>query len=215
MKKDTKQKILQAAIKVFSRKGFRGATVREIVSEADAHNLNSVVYYFGSKEELYKAVLEFMFEDAQKFLPDEPLPDAIKAGPTDKLKVFIRTYLKVIYVIDTELDADLATIFSKEIANPSPFLDAMVKRYIAPANEELNKIIKEIIGKKTSSAVLRECESSILGQIYYHLLAWPLIIRCYPNHPSPHSQINRQADHITRFSLGGLSRIGADKQDKR
>ena len=211
MKKDTKQKILNAAIKVFSRKGFRGATVREIVSEAGAHNLNSVVYYFGSKEELYKAVLEFMFEDAQKFLPDEPQPGTIEVAPEDKLRVFILTFLKIIYVIDTELDADLASIFSKEIANPSPFLDEMVKRYLAPANEELNEIIGEIIGEKSSRSVLRDCEASIMGQIYYHLLAWPLISRCYPGHPTPDSRLDKLADHITRFSLGGLAKIRADK----
>ena len=210
MKTETKNRILNAAIKVFSSKGFRGATVREIVGRAGAHNLNSVVYYFGSKEELYKAVLEFMFEDAKKFLPAESESESEAADPKEKLKEYIRTYLKVIYVIDSELDADLASIFSKEIANPSPFLNEMVKRYIAPGNEILQEIIREIIGESTSSAVVGECEASIMGQIYYHLFAWPLIIRCYPNHPPPHSQIDKLASHITRFSLGGMSKIVED-----
>ncbi len=214
MKTDTKSRILKAAIKVFSRKGFRGATVREIVSQAGAHNLNSVVYYFGSKEELYKEVLEFMFEDAKKFLPEESQSDYDGADPREKLKEFVRTYLKILYVIDTELDADLAAIFSKEIANPSPFLDEMVKRHITPGHEILQSIILGIIGENTSSTVVRECEASIMGQIYYHLFAWPLIIRCYPNHPSPHSQINELANHITRFSLGGLMKILDDMHPK-
>ena len=211
MKIDTKNRILNAAIKVFSSKGFRGATVREIVRHAGAHNLNSVVYYFGSKEELYKAVLEFMFEDAQKFLPTNSPSESEGADPKEKLKEYIRTYLKVIYVIDSALDADLASIFSKEIANPSPFLDKMVKRYVAPGNEILQEIIREIIGKSASFGVVRDCEASIMGQIYYHLFAWPLIIRCYPNHPSPHSLIDRLANHITRFSLGGMTKIMEDK----
>ena len=214
MKTDTKNRILNAAIKVFSRKGFRGATVREIVSQADGRNLNSVVYYYGSKEELYKAVLEFMFEDAKKFIPEKSQSDYDGADPREKLKEFIRTYLKILYVIDTELDADLADIFSKEIANPSPFLDEMVKRHIAPGHEILQKIILEIIGESVSAAVARDCEVSIMGQIYYHLFAWPLIIRCYPNHPSPHSQIDELANHITRFSLGGLTKILDDMHPK-
>lgn len=188
--------------------------MREIVSQAGAYNLNSVVYYFGSKEELYKGVLEFMFEEAKKFLPKESQSDSEGPDPRSKLKEYIHTYLKVIYVIDTELDADLASIFSKEIANPSPFLDEMVKRYIVPSNEILQSIIREIIGENTSSAVVRECEASIMGQIYYHLFAWPLIIRCYTNHPSPHSQIDELANHITRFSLGGLTKIMDDMHTK-
>jgi AcrR family transcriptional regulator len=53
--KNSKQRILDAAERLFSERGFEGASLRAITGEAGV-NLASVNYYFRSKEELIKAV---------------------------------------------------------------------------------------------------------------------------------------------------------------
>jgi AcrR family transcriptional regulator len=52
----TKNKILDAAEKLFADKGFTGTSLREITSQAEV-NLAAVNYHFGSKKELIKAVM--------------------------------------------------------------------------------------------------------------------------------------------------------------
>ncbi len=52
----TKNKILDAAEKLFADKGFNGTSLREITSLAEV-NLAAVNYHFGSKKELIKAVM--------------------------------------------------------------------------------------------------------------------------------------------------------------
>lgn len=52
----TKDKILDAAEKLFSDNGFNGTSLREITSLAEV-NLAAVNYHFGSKKELIKAVM--------------------------------------------------------------------------------------------------------------------------------------------------------------
>ncbi|GLX84701.1 TetR family transcriptional regulator [Thalassotalea loyana] len=52
----TKEKILDAAEKLFSDNGFNGTSLREITSQAEV-NLAAVNYHFGSKRELIKAVM--------------------------------------------------------------------------------------------------------------------------------------------------------------
>jgi AcrR family transcriptional regulator len=207
MMTDTKTKILHAAIRVFSEKGYKGATVREICQKAGAANLNSVIYYFNGKENLYRAVLEFMFEDAEKFQPPQTEIDAAEANPGKELALFILTFTRVIYVIENELDAHLASIFVKEIANPSPFLEQMVQRYLVPTHESLQVIIRKIIGKTAPDRVIRDCEDAVFGQIYYYLFARPLVVRAYPDEPEPHQRIEAIAEHITRFALGGLAAV--------
>jgi len=207
MKGNTKENILHAAIKIFARKGYRAATVREIGIEAGAANLSAVTYHFKGKENLYKSVLEFMFEDAEKFMPEEKTGALKEMTPEDKLRRFILTYMRIIYVLDTELDADLASIFSKEVTHPSPFLSDMVQKYLAPGSERLREILTEMLGRKTPVDVIRNCEDSIMGQIYYQLFAWPLIIRTHPDQPAPHTQIDRIARHIFLFTCGGLETI--------
>lgn len=45
----TKERLFFAALKLFAEKGFRAATVRDICKKADAANINSINYYYGSK----------------------------------------------------------------------------------------------------------------------------------------------------------------------
>ena len=53
----TEQKIIKAASKLFTQKGYAATKTREIAEEADI-NLALLNYYFGSKERLYKEVVK-------------------------------------------------------------------------------------------------------------------------------------------------------------
>lgn len=53
---DTKEQIITAAERLFAEYGFAGTTLRNVVSEAGV-NLAAVSYHFGSKEELFRAVV--------------------------------------------------------------------------------------------------------------------------------------------------------------
>jgi len=53
---DTKEQIISVAERLFAERGFAGTTLRSVVSEAGV-NLAAVHYHFGSKEELFRAVV--------------------------------------------------------------------------------------------------------------------------------------------------------------
>src|SRR3546814_4792067 len=53
----TRAPILHAATEEFADKGYDGARVDEIAKQSDV-NKNSLYHYFGSKEQLFVAVLE-------------------------------------------------------------------------------------------------------------------------------------------------------------
>lgn len=57
----TRQRILVAAQAEFARVGLGGARVDRIALEAGA-NKRMLYYYFGNKEELFLAVLEYTYE---------------------------------------------------------------------------------------------------------------------------------------------------------
>jgi TetR/AcrR family transcriptional regulator len=58
------KKILNAALEVFSRSGFDGATVKQVAEVADLPKAN-IHYYFQNKTELYAAVLGDVLEEWQ------------------------------------------------------------------------------------------------------------------------------------------------------
>ncbi|AOE67767.1 TetR family transcriptional regulator [Pseudomonas fluorescens] len=57
----TRARILQAAVKVFTRDGYSGGRVDTISKEADSND-RMLYYYFGSKEHLFVCVLEHTYE---------------------------------------------------------------------------------------------------------------------------------------------------------
>lgn len=70
-----KDEILNAAIELFSKRGFEGVSIREIAAQAKVH-FASIRYHFGDKEDLYKACIskhgESRLLSAQLFLSAEP-----------------------------------------------------------------------------------------------------------------------------------------------
>ena len=85
---DTETRIFEAALKVFARKGKDGARLQEIADEAGIHR-PLLHYYFRTKQQLYEAVAERLFE---QFLAGFDVP----AGPDrfdETLRAFIDHYI--------------------------------------------------------------------------------------------------------------------------
>jgi AcrR family transcriptional regulator len=59
---DTRDAILQAAVKVFAERGLGGGRI-SLISRAARSNERMIYYYFGSKEKLFIAVLETIYRD--------------------------------------------------------------------------------------------------------------------------------------------------------
>ena len=61
---DTRGRILEAALELFAASGFEGASTRTIAERAGV-NLPAIQYLFGSKEGLYRAVVEQFSQQMQ------------------------------------------------------------------------------------------------------------------------------------------------------
>jgi TetR/AcrR family transcriptional regulator len=84
----TKQALLDSAEIEFSQKGLYGARVDEIAARAKV-NKGMIYLYFGSKEELYKSVLESVY---CRLSQDESLVIQKKGNCLNEIAEIIRTY---------------------------------------------------------------------------------------------------------------------------
>src|SRR3954453_13353617 len=86
---DRRQELLDAAVRVFARKGFRAARVGDIAEEAGvAHGL--LYHYFRSKDE----VLETIFRETWQLLDSECARIEASGVPfREQLRRFARIYL--------------------------------------------------------------------------------------------------------------------------
>ena len=76
---ETRGRILSAALDLFAASGFDGASTRTIAERAGV-NLPAIQYYFGSKEGLYRAVVEQFSQQMQAGVA--PIAERIRAELT-------------------------------------------------------------------------------------------------------------------------------------
>lgn len=82
--------ILEAALDVFSREGFRGATIDQI-AEAAGMSKPNLLYYFPRKEEIYKRLMTSMLD-----IWLQPLREIDSVGdPIPELRSYIRRKLEM------------------------------------------------------------------------------------------------------------------------
>jgi AcrR family transcriptional regulator len=89
-KTDKKEHILTVAEGLFGDKGFDGTSVRDIAHGADV-NLAMISYYFGSKEKLLEALIEYRVGTSYGFL--EELSKDETLNPWEKIDRLVEFYV--------------------------------------------------------------------------------------------------------------------------
>lgn len=89
---DTREKLLEAAAKVFSKSGYSGSTVKTIAEKAGC-NVSLISYHFDGKEGLFRALLEGFgkerLRDSEKILSSPESIEDIRA----KLRLWMEQFL--------------------------------------------------------------------------------------------------------------------------
>jgi TetR/AcrR family transcriptional regulator len=118
--------ILEAALEVFSRESFRGATLDQIAGEAGLSKPN-LLYYFPSKEAIYTelltGLLETWLDPLKKLDPD--------GEPVEEIVAYVRRKLKLAREYPRE-----SRLFANEIVQGAP-------RIIERIDTELRLIVDE------------------------------------------------------------------------
>jgi AcrR family transcriptional regulator len=202
--------LLEAAGELFAERGFRGTTVRAICKRAGT-NIATVNYYFGGKEKLYTAVLQYSVGTAiEKYPPDLGMGN--KVTPQERLYAFILSLL--LRLLDESRSAWHGKLMSREMAEPTSALDTLVVQVIRPLSDRLRSIVRELLGPRTSKGDIHLVASSILGQCLYYRHAHSVIRRLDPEQKYHSEDIRRLADHIMRFSLSALKEFKKMKRGR-
>lgn len=119
-KEEYRTRIILTARKIFSHYGFRKTTMEEI-SRALKMGKSSIYYYFGSKEEIFEAVVLYEANQLRK-----QLTKAIKDvdSPPDKLRNYIYVRMKAF----AELSNYYNAVFDKNLDHYE-FIEKIRSRY--------------------------------------------------------------------------------------
>ena len=109
--------ILEGALTVFSAQGFRGATIDQIAEAAGLSKPN-VLYYFGSKEEIYRSLLTGLLD-----LWLDPLRQIDPRGePLDEIHRYVTVKLGLSRDYPRE-----SRLFANEILQGAPLLTEVLE----------------------------------------------------------------------------------------
>jgi len=202
---DTKRRLLDAAGEIFSEKGFKAATVREICRLAKA-NVAAVHYHFGDKEGLYKALLVEAFEAGLHRYPPR-MNLGPEASSEDRLFAFIHSFL--LRMLGSERFAWCGKLMARELHEPTQALDHLVERYILPLSEQLRSIVAEVLGGNAKPGDKRTqfCAMSVIGQCQYIAKSRSVIGKLNPRLRFDEEGIAELARHVAVFSLSALTHM--------
>lgn len=198
---DSKERLLQAAEELFCLVGFQHATVREICQRAQVNGA-MVTYYFGGKEQLYRMVLERSLTESLKKPHVRVTNNAHRAKPEERLRAFIAEFLSYALANDPAR-ARTRLLVMRELAEPSPAFDWVLEK-MRPVADDVEAMVREFLGSRARDEDVRWCAQSIIGQCLHYRSHRPALERMYPFQQYGPADIQRLADHITRFSLAAL-----------
>ena len=152
---DARQRLVQAALKVFASKGYEGASTREICRLAEV-NVAAIHYYFGDKASLYREI--FRLPEVVGHLPTEM--DDADLSPRAVLAAFYRHILS--YIVAPEQVQQMRLLFLREELHPTGVLqehtDAAMRLH-----EQLVGYLTRAVGAREPDAGLHQLGFSLLG----------------------------------------------------
>lgn len=156
----SKQRILNAATKLFAAQGFDGTSIRQICREANA-NICMISYFWGGKQELYNGIIEDLVEKqtryAKTFIDFDVEPASL--DKTAQIELLMKVVDKVIaFFYSEKISKDLLMFLLKVQQN-----DEFVMK--SPAFAYLRKLVGAIFNKSENDREIILKTVFILSQI--------------------------------------------------
>jgi len=202
--KNVKDRLLDAAERLFCERGFKGTSIRDIAASAGC-NIASVNYYFGSKEKLYEEVWRrhlIPMRDARISSIDKVMSQTgVRPDLEDLLRSFADTF------VGSMVDASKASRLSKLMARE--YIDGHL-----PTNMFMNEVMAPTI-TAMHSALMKTCPDldeskilpvvfSVIGQLVHLVHVKTLLEQGGDDLSLPIFDSDEVIDHIVKFSAAGI-----------
>ena len=201
----TRERILAAALDLFSERSFEGATTREIAARAGVTQplLN---YHFRSKDELWRAAVDGLFEKLTDVLAARQ--DGLRG--VDELTV-MRLLVREFIFFSAE-HPQVHRIITQECKTDGPRMDWLVERHIRPLYEATTQRLARLVERGLLPDIAVE-------HLYYIITgAGPTMFVLGPEcrrlsgvDPTEPAVVEAHADAVCRLFFGNLPSQEGDK----
>ena len=133
--RDTRDRIVRAALGVFAAQGYDGTKTREIAEAADV-NLGLLQYHFGGKQNLWRAAVDLAFAKLQAGLAAVIANDAASSDD-DRLRLLIRDHVRFV-----ARNPEFVRIMHDVGKRPGPRTEWLVETHVAPLYRGIVAIVE-------------------------------------------------------------------------
>jgi TetR/AcrR family fatty acid metabolism transcriptional regulator len=192
---EKRDRILRAAVKIFSRKGFFNSKVSEIARAASVAD-GTIYLYFRNKDDLLISLFE---EKMGEVVADVRRRIAVGGNALEKLKIFIGNHMDLL-----ERESGLVEVIQVELRQSSKFL----KDYTPVKFFEYLEIISDILEEGKREGLLRpDLNVSIARRAIFGALDELSLTYILSRKPKYHPTVT--AAELCRLLLEGLCVPGA------
>ena len=198
----TKERLLDAAEKLFAKKGFLATSVRDITTEAGC-NVAAVNYHFGGKDALYSAMLRRRVAAVrEKRLAT--LNAALGAGLRPTLEQTLRAIADAFLapVLEDETGPRFLELMSREMVDRRLPATVFLEELFEPTSEAFCALLRRVEPRLDQQSA-RTCVHLFVGQLGHTMHARRLFESC-PARRNKLTPWPRMIDEIVRFSAGGV-----------
>jgi AcrR family transcriptional regulator len=194
--RETRERLLSTATRLFAERGFAKVTVREICRSARA-NVAAVNYHFGGKHGLYDRVVRSAIETMQG--TTSAIQEAGAGRPAgEQLTLYVSIFLRRVVAAR---DSWIHQLMVRELSDPTPALDLVLAQVVKPRMAYLRGVIATLLRCRPGDPLVERCAMSVQAQCLAQLTHPVAALR--PKRMTER-EIDRLAAHIARFSLGGI-----------
>jgi len=190
-KENSKQIILDVAIRLFSKSGFSNVSIREI-AEAVGIKSASLYYHFPNKQSIYLGAIEYSFSNKAVLFTEVLESDK---SALERLELFIYKFTEIM-----SNDEDFRRLLQREMLDgDEERLKFMADKVFKEQFKAIGQLIKQ---------VSPECDShmltiSISSLILHHLETAP-IRKLLAGHKPEHDQPDYIARHVYKLLTNGI-----------
>ena len=202
----TRAKIIKAASGAFARHGYGGASIRAIVGEADV-NQAAINYHFGSKEGLYRAVLQTALQALMK--DDDAASNPSMLSREAALRSFILQQLRPLTARDKR--SEYVRIFNWETLQPTPTFREFMVEEAAPYFSIATELVRRFLPSAATDEQALLGVLCLFGQCSIFVRnAEHLALLLHQKIDEPF--VEALADTIATWAAGGLGRLPTPAQ---
>ena len=206
--RETRERLLNAATRLFAERGFKHVTVREICRAARA-NVAAVNYHFGDKLGLYREIVRSAV-DQMRATNEAARQAGGGCDPEEQLRRFIAIFN---HRLLTSRNEELHRVIAREMHDPTPALDTLAEQGIRPRIEYLLTLVAAVLRCDRQDPRVLRCAASIQSQSVAYMpnaIADRIGLRA----KLTRSHVDAIVEHIVDFSLAGVRAIASAARDR-